>query len=111
MGFGMKASAVTAVKSNACQTQSAAHGRRRRHGRRNASTSRSRREEAAVHPAPGLSLRLGQVVRRGTDLTDAVLGVVIGVLFVPADQAIVRWCNKATSFESVDALVEVRELA
>jgi hypothetical protein len=57
-------------------------------------------------PVPGLSLRLGQVVRRGTDLTGAVLGVVIG-----ADQAIVRWCNKATSFERVDALVEVRKLA
>jgi hypothetical protein len=62
-------------------------------------------------PVPGLWLRHGQVVRRGTDPRAAVLGVVIGVLFVPAARAIVRWCNKATSFESVDALVEVRELA
>jgi hypothetical protein len=36
---------------------------------------------------------------------------VIGVLFVPADQAIVRWCNKATSFVSVDALVVFGELS
>ena len=61
--------------------------------------------------APDPALRLGQVVRRTTDPTGALLGVVIGVLFVPADAAMVRWWNKATSIERADALVDVRELA
>jgi hypothetical protein len=55
--------------------------------------------------APRPPLQLGQHVRRESDTGSAREGVVVGLVFIPAEEALVRWSNADETFEPVEGLV------
>jgi hypothetical protein len=60
--------------------------------------------------APPVSPSLGQLVHHHSDPTKRV-GTIIGVLFLPADEALVRWRGGETTFEVLDDLIKVGRAA
>jgi hypothetical protein len=55
--------------------------------------------------APPPPLQLGQHVRRETDPGSARDGLVVGLVFIPVEEALVRWSNADETFEPVEGLV------
>ena len=60
--------------------------------------------------AADLPFKLGLAVRHSSDWTGPV-GVVVGVLFTPSDQVLVRWPDGRATFEAPQDIVEVRRVA
>jgi hypothetical protein len=60
--------------------------------------------------APRLPLDLGQPVRHRRDATKAI-GYVVGLVFRPSGQALVRWQDGTATFEAPKDLVKVMRAA
>ena len=59
---------------------------------------------------PPVPPTLGQLVHHHSDPTKRV-GTIIGVLFRPADEALVRWRGGEATFEVLDDLIKVGRAA
>jgi hypothetical protein len=57
--------------------------------------------------APRPRLQLGQHVRRETDPGGSQEGLVVGLVFTPMEEALVRWPNADGTFEPVELLVSL----
>ena len=58
--------------------------------------------------APRPSFSLGQIVRLRID---PARGLIVGLLFLPLERALVRWQDRAATFEILEDLIAVRRAA